>query len=57
MSEKLTFPDYDQVLNMESNSLTVALIHFSGKTKMLFLEMIFPISLHAVTLVVTFPLI
>jgi hypothetical protein len=57
MSEKPTFPDCDQVLNMEANSLTMALIHISGKPKMLFLEMIFPNRLHAVFLAVTLPLI
>jgi hypothetical protein len=57
MREKLTFPDCDQVLNKESNFLTMALIHISGKPKMLFLEMIFPNSPQVVFLAVTFPMI
>jgi len=57
MSEKPTFPDCDQVLNMETNSQTMALIHISGKPKMLFLEIIFSNSLHAAFLAVTLPLI
>jgi hypothetical protein len=39
MRENLTFPDRDQMLNLETNSLTTALLRIFGKLKMLFLGM------------------